>query len=264
MSEEALLTVSELSVWGRRRRLIIDDVNLEIDDGETVCLAGFAGSGKTVFLESLTRLVSGMRYEGQVHLRGHEQNLLRCRRHRLRRVRGGQIAYLPGNPDAVLHPTVPVGEQMAVLLKWHRPEVRDRQEESVYWLYQAGIAEPEARLRLPASALDAVSRIRLGVAMAFCTFPRLLLADDPTTRLDASSQADLLALIEKLRVKTGIGMIYATRDLRVASKMGKRLVVLDGGRVVDDGPFAKTLESPTSPVTAVLAETTPCAVLGQA
>jgi ABC-type dipeptide/oligopeptide/nickel transport system ATPase component len=260
MSEEALLTVKELSAWARGRRLIIDDVTLRIDDGETVSLAGFSGSGKTAFLQSLTRLAEGVRYTGQVHLRGYEQNLLRCRRHRLRRVRGGQIAYLPGDPDAVLHAAVTVGEQMASLLKWHRPEVRDRQEESVYWLYQAGIAEPETRMRLRAGALDAVSRIRLGVAMAFCTFPRLLLADDPTRQLDACSQADLLVLIEKLRVKTGIGMIYATRDIRVAAKMGRRLVVLDGGRVVEDGPLRETLESPTSRVTAILTETAPCAV----
>jgi ABC-type glutathione transport system ATPase component len=259
MSEEALLTVSELSARGRGRRLIVDDVNLRIDDGETVGMAGFADSGKTAFLQSLTRLGAGVRYTGQVHLRGYDQNLLRCRHRRLRRVRGGQIAYLPGDPDAVLHPTVTVGEQMASLLKWHRPEVRDRREESVYWLYQSGIAEPETRMRMPAGALDAVSRIRLGVAMSFCTFPRLLLADDPTRRLDVCSQADLLGLIEKLRLKTGIGMIYATRDLRVAAKMGRRLVVIDGGRIVEDGPLKQALESPTSQVTAVLAETTPCA-----
>ncbi|MEM8953616.1 MAG: ATP-binding cassette domain-containing protein [Verrucomicrobiota bacterium] len=231
MKEDVLLEVKELSIWGRGRRLLLDDVSFRMEDGETVSVVGHAGSGKTVLLEGMTRLGTGQRYAGHVHLRGYEHNLLRCRRGRLRRIRGGQISYLPGDPEALMHPAVPVGEQMAALMRRHRPEVRDWREESVYWLHQAGIAEPEVRLRLRAGALDIFSRVRLGVAMAFCTFPRLLLADDPTRRLDVSGQADVLELLEKLREKMGIGMIYATRDLRVGMEMGSRVILLDEGRV---------------------------------
>ncbi|MEM7146550.1 MAG: ATP-binding cassette domain-containing protein [Verrucomicrobiota bacterium] len=241
VKEDVLLEVNELSAWGRGRRMILDEVTLRVEDGESVSVVGHAGSGKTALLDGMTRMASGTRYSGQVHLRGYEHNLLRCRRGRLRRVRGGQISYLPGDPDVVLHPSVTVGEQMAAMMRQHRPEVRDWREESMYWLYQAGIAEPEARLRLPARVLDALSRVRLGVAMAFCTFPRLLLADDPTRRLDACAQGEIMLLIEKLRMKTGIGMVYATRDLRVGAKMGSRLVLLDDGRVVGEGPVEEVL-----------------------
>lgn len=265
---EELLTIQDLRTWaprpgaGRGRRKVIDGVDLRIDEGEKLVLLGNGESGKSVLLRSVTRLVEGGRYAGKVHLRGFEHNLLKCRRGRLRRVRGGQIGYLPGDSRTILHPASVVRDQFIDLLKWHRPEVHDVREEMTYWFHEAGIAAPEARMRMRASELDPVSRIRVGVAMAFCTFPRVLLADEPTEDLDACSQAEILALIEKLLAKSGIGMIYATRDFRVAMRVAERAAVLRRGRIVEEGEVAGMIKAPAHEATAALLEAVPRGHLG--
>ena len=258
---EPLFTIRDLRVnLGNRLRGRIDVINgvdLELNDGETLAVVGEGGSGKTTLIEVVTRLIAGARCEGRVHLRGFSENLLRASERELRMLRGGQISYLFGGMRDSLHAHVSVREQMQEVLSIHRPEVKNFEEEIIYWLSKVGIADPEGMMSAYANKLDLVSRIRIGVALALGTLPRLLIVDEPTAGLDQSNREEMLDLIQSITDSAGTSVLIVTRDIRIACKIADRIAVMEEGRIVESGEAALIVRSPTHPLTQELLRVTP-------
>lgn len=258
---EALLSVRDLHVSVRdrfgKRAEIVRGVDFELGDDEAFAVLGETGSGKTALIESLTRLGEGVRCRGRVHLRGHRGNLIEKSERRLGKLRGGQISYVFGGLRDSLHSHVSIRDQMKEVLNRHRPEVKDEDEEIVYWMSRVGIAEPEPAMRLFPWRLSLVNRIRAGVALAMCTLPQILIADEPTAGLDQSSQEEILCLIRELKAKVGVALLLATRDFRVVRKLAGRVAVLESGRIVETGDLIAVTESPQHDLTRRMLEVTP-------
>ena len=258
---EPLFSIRDLRVrLGNQLRGRIDVVNgvdLELHDGEIVAVVGEGGCGKTTLIEVLTGLIDEARCEGRAHLRGFSKNLLRASERELRMLRGGRISYLFGGMRDSLHAHVSIREQMKEVLEIHRPEVKNFDEEIIYWLSKVGIADPEGMMPTYAWNLNLVSRIRIGVALALGTLPRLLIADEPTEGLDQSNREELLDLIKSITSSAGTTVLLVTRDIRVACKVADRIAVMGEGRIVESGEAALIVRSPTHPLTRELLRVTP-------
>ena len=260
-SVEALLSVQDLRVSVRdrfgNRAEVVKGIDFELRDDEVLAVLGETGSGKTALIESLTRLGDGAKCRGRVHLRGHRGNLLRKSSRSLGKVRGGQISYVFGGMRAALHSHVSIRDQMKEVLNRHRPQVKDEDEEIVYWLSKVGIAEPEPSMRLFPWKLGLLNRIRVGVALGMCTLPQVIVADEPAAGLDQSGQDEILRLIRELKARVGVAMLLTTRDFRVVHKLANRVAVLEAGTIVETGDLATVTEFPKHELTRRLLDVTP-------
>jgi len=256
-----LLSIRGLGVRLRDRRgelrEVLRGIDIELCDGESLAVIGESGCGKTVLVEVLTGLVEGAICDGVVHFRGHSGNLLKAGGREIRKIRGGQISYLFGGVRDSLHAHVSIREQMVEIFRYHRPEVQDFDEEIIYWMSKVGIADPEGAMRSFAWRLNLMTRMRIGVAMAMGTLPRLLIADEPTAGLDQTNREHILDLIEELTSSAGTTVLLVTRDLRIACKMAKKIAVMEDGRIVESGDTAVVVKVPQHRLTRELLEVTP-------
>ncbi|MFV1994165.1 MAG: ATP-binding cassette domain-containing protein [Verrucomicrobiales bacterium] len=258
---EPLLSVRGLEVRERAfrgsSRYLLRGCDLDIHDGETVAVIGATGSGKTALGQALTRLARGVRCRGTVHLRGQPGNLLRASGWRLGRVRGGSIGYLFGATRGGLDSDVPVRAQMVEVLNRHRPEVKQEEEEIVYWLSKAGLVDPENLMSARPRNMDLMVRTRVGIAIAMCAFPQVLVADEPAAELDAANQERILKLLGDLVEATGVAMLVLSRDFRVAIQLAERVVVLREGEIIEQGPLSAIINSPGNELTREILDFTP-------
>jgi peptide/nickel transport system ATP-binding protein len=242
------LTVSFATEWASVPA--VTDVSFKVGEGEIVSIVGESGSGKTVTLLSILGLTDprNTKIEGSVTFRG--RRLLDLSERQMRRIRGREIGFISQNPMTALTPVHTIGwqieEQIRVHLNWSRAVARRRATEL---LDQVGLPNPAKALDLYPHQLSGGMRQRAVIAMALSCNPSLLVADEPTSSLDVTVQAQVLELLRRLRLDLGLSIILVTHDLGVVGEMADRVLVMYAGRVVELAPTDVIFEDPWHPYT---------------
>jgi peptide/nickel transport system permease protein len=237
----------------------VDGLDLDIAPGEAVALVGESGSGKTVTAMSILQLIPdppGRIVGGSVRLDGEE--LLGSSAARLREVRGGRIACVFQDPQTTLNPVLKVGAQIVEMIRAHsdasRPEARKR---ALELLQAVHILNAQRVLDEYPHQLSGGMRQRVVIAMALANNPDLLIADEPTTALDVTVQAEILDLLMDLRERMGMALLFITHDLGVVAELCDRVVVMYAGRAVEEAPTDELFANPQHPYTRQLIACTP-------
>ncbi|GAB2696787.1 peptide/nickel transport system ATP-binding protein [Microbacterium marinum] len=236
-----------IDIAGRR---VVDDVSFVVDPGARMGLIGESGSGKSLTsLALLGLLPDGATVSGSVRWEGRE--ILGMPERRLAGIRGDEIGMVFQEPQTALNPIRTVGRQIAESIRIHQRGVsrRDAWARAIEEARRVRLPDPERLVRRYPHQLSGGQRQRVAIAMALACRPRLLIADEPTTALDVTIQAEILDLLAQLVDDDGMSLVFITHDLAVLSQVADDAVVLDGGRVVERGLLATLLTSPTSPVT---------------
>ncbi|BCJ92024.1 microcin C ABC transporter ATP-binding protein YejF [Terrihabitans soli] len=249
MSETPLLSVRDLSVafgQGGNEMLAVDRISFDIKKGETLALVGESGSGKSVTALSILKLLpypAAKHPSGEVLFRG--DNLLDADERDLRRVRGADISMVFQEPMTSLNPLHSIERQVGEILEihrgWSKTKIRARVLEL---LEQVGIRNAAERLDALPHQLSGGQRQRVMIAMALANEPDLLIADEPTTALDVTVQAQILKLLEELQQKLGMAMLFITHDLGLVRKIADRVCVMTRGKIVETGPVADVFGKP--------------------
>jgi oligopeptide/dipeptide ABC transporter ATP-binding protein len=258
-----LLEVRNLRTWFDSERgevRAVDGVSFDVDAGETLGIVGESGCGKTVTALSLLGLVgrpAGRVVEGSsIRLRGEE--LVGAGAERLRAVRGAEIAMIFQEPAASLNPVYPVGDQIVEALRAHRGTSRkDARREAVRRLEEVGIPDPERRVDDYPHQLSGGMSQRVMIAMALACEPALLVADEPTTALDVTVQAQILRLLAEVKARHGMALILVTHDLAVVAEVCDRVAVMYAGRIVETGSVEEIFLHPAHPYTRALLDAIP-------
>jgi oligopeptide/dipeptide ABC transporter ATP-binding protein len=234
----------------------VDGVSLTIAQGETVCLVGESGSGKTVTALSIARLLASppARYAGEIRVEGLD--VMEARTDALRRLRGGVVSYIFQDPAVSLNPVLRIGRQIRESLALHRPEA-DSPAEVIRLLKLVGIPAPEQRAREYPHQLSGGMQQRVMIAMAVASHPKLLVADEPTTALDVTIQAQILDLLRDLRRQLGMSILLITHNLGLVSEMADRVAVMYAGQIVETAPVRDLLARPRHPYTRALLDSVP-------
>ena len=242
----------------------VADLSFDINPGETVCVVGESGSGKSVSSLSLMRLVEfgGGEIAGGRLLfdrrEGGETDLTQSTQEAMRGIRGNEIGMIFQEPMTALNPVFTVGRQLTEGLRLHRGmSRRQARARALDLLRQVRMPEPERRLRQYPHELSGGMRQRVVIAMALACAPRLLIADEPTTALDVTIQAEILALIDRLKRETGTAVMFITHDMAVVAQMADRVVVMHQGRKVEEGPVERLFEAPQHAYTRALLAAVP-------
>jgi peptide/nickel transport system permease protein len=252
--DDALLSIEHLSVEFDTERgpvRVVDDVSLAINPGETVGLVGESGSGKTVTSLSVMRLVPsppGRIVEGDIRFEG--QDLLDLSFNRMREIRGAKISMVFQDPMTSLDPTFTIGRLLVEAQTLHKKVTRAQaRARALELLDLVGIPAPESRLRQYPHQLSGGLRQRAMIAIALANEPRLLIADEPTTALDVTIQAQILDLLRSLQAELGMAVLFVTHDLGVIADLCDRVAVMYAGHVVEEAPVHEIFEHPQHPYT---------------
>ena len=242
----------------------VENVSFDIRSGETVCVVGESGSGKSVSSLSLMRLVEyggGDIAGGQLlfdRLEGGVIDLAKTDQDVMRHIRGNEIGMIFQEPMTALNPVFMVGKQLTEGLRLHKGMTKAQAEERALALMkQVRIPEPEARLKQYPHELSGGMRQRVVIAMALACEPRLLIADEPTTALDVTIQAEILALMDRLKRETGTAVMFITHDMAVVAQMADRVVVMFRGNKVEEGTVEEIFENPQHAYTKALLAAVP-------
>jgi ABC-type glutathione transport system ATPase component len=244
--------------------LAVDGVSFSIDPGETVCLVGESGSGKSVTSLSLMRLVEfgGGRISGGklkfTSRTGDSVDLAEASQDFMRELRGNQIGMIFQEPMTSLNPVFTIERQLVDGLKAHRGLKRDEaRDRALELLRGVRVPEPERRLKQYPHELSGGMRQRVVIAMAMACEPRLLIADEPTTALDVTIQAEILALIDRLKRENHMAILFVTHDMAVVAQMADRVVVMYRGKIVEEGDVETIFENPQADYTRMLLAAVP-------
>lgn len=250
-----LLEVRDLriSLGGRE---VVHGIDFSLSAGEKLAIVGESGSGKTVTALSLLRLLPQARVTGSVRLQGVE--LTGLDEPGLRALRGGAVAYVFQEPMSALNPLLTLGDQIAEVLQLHQGLAGARAAARVLeQLAAVGLADPTAAARAYPHQLSGGQRQRALIAMALASEPRLLVADEPTTALDAHLRLQMLALIDEMRQRLGLAVLIITHDLHLVRRFADRVLVMQAGRVVEQGPVDHLFAAPCQPYTRQLLDSLP-------
>ena len=238
----------------------VDGVDLDVGEGETLGLVGESGSGKTMTGLSLLRLLpkgSGRIAGGSIRLDGQELTTL-TERQMARTVRGRRIAMIAQDPMTSLNPVWSIGDQVTTPMRVHRIARGEKlREAAIGLLRRVRIPSPERRLSDFPHQFSGGQRQRIVTAMAMACGPRLLIADEPTTALDVTIQAQIIALLRRIQSETGAGIILITHDLGVAASLCHRIAVMYAGRIVEQGPVRAIYHNAAHPYTQALLSAIP-------
>jgi len=241
---------------------IVDDVSLEIAPGEIVALVGESGCGKSMTALSIMRLVPrpGRVSAGRILL--EDRDVLSLSVAQMRRVRGHGISMIFQEPMTSLNPVVSCGRQVVEAIQLHEKVSRREASRRVVQLFeQVGIPDPEARFDAFPHQLSGGLKQRVMIAMALSTRPKLLIADEPTTALDVTIQAQILQLMRQLRDDFGTSILLITHDLGVVNELSDRVLVMYAGKVVEEGERRALLSDPRHPYTRGLLSSMPARAL---
>ncbi|MCB1832318.1 MAG: ABC transporter ATP-binding protein, partial [Geminicoccaceae bacterium] len=250
---ETVLEVSGLRTHFMTRAGVVkavDDVSFSIGRGEILGLVGESGSGKTVTGFSILGLVDapGEIVDGSIRFRG--ENLVDVGPERMRSLRGNRIAMIFQDPMMTLNPVLRVDTQMVEAIQAHgRVSRKEALERSADALRRVGIAAPKERLTAWPHQLSGGMRQRVAIAIAFLNEPELIVADEPTTALDVTIQAQILFEVQKLCRETGTALVWITHDLAVVAGLADRIAVMYAGRIVETGKTDEVLDRPLHPYT---------------
>jgi microcin C transport system ATP-binding protein len=254
---EPLLSVRDLSVafrQGPRQILAVDRISFELKKGETVALVGESGSGKSVTALSVLKLLpypAASHPSGTIHFKGQE--LLSLAENDIRKVRGNDITIIFQEPMTSLNPLHTIEKQIGEILLLHKGITGAAARARIIELLdQVGIPEPETRLACYPHQLSGGQRQRIMIAMALANEPDLLIADEPTTALDVTVQAQILALLKQIQTRLGMGMLFITHDLGIVRKIADVVCVMKDGKIVETGPVADVFKAPQHDYTRAL------------
>src|ERR1039458_7186929 len=235
----------------------VDGVSLTIGTGETVCLVGESGCGKTVTALSIAQLVPtppANYVGGEILLNGRD--VLKMSSGELRNIRGGVVSYVFQEPGASLNPVFRVGNQIKESLKLHKPE-KATNDEVIRLLKLVGIPAPESRIKNYPFEMSGGMQQRVMIAMALASEPKLLVADEPTTALDVTIQAQILELLHDLKQRLGMAILLITHNLGIVGDMADRVAVMYAGQIVELSPAKELLRRPLHPYTKALMNSVP-------
>jgi oligopeptide/dipeptide ABC transporter ATP-binding protein len=236
-------------------RLAVEGVSLDVMEGETYCLIGESGSGKSTLCRAILRLVDtpGRIVGGSVDLDGRD--LFSLSEREMDSVRGSLISLIPQDPMTSLNPMMKVGAQVAEALRLHgRHDRRRAQDRAIAALDEVGVPRAEHSSRLYPHELSGGLRQRVAIAIATVCRPKLVIADEPTTALDVTRQAQILELLKQLQVERGLSVLFVTHDLAVAREIADHIGVMYAGRLVETGPAGQVLDHPAHPYTQALVQ----------
>ncbi|ANM08668.1 MULTISPECIES: ABC transporter ATP-binding protein [unclassified Rhizobium] len=246
---EPLLSVRDLSVafhQGGQTSLAVDHISFDIAKGEVVALVGESGSGKSVSANSILKLLpypSASHPSGEILFKG--KDLLKASERALREVRGNDITMIFQEPMTSLNPLHTIEKQIAEILALHQGLTgQPARQRILELLNQVGIREPEKRLKAYPHELSGGQRQRVMIAMALANRPELLIADEPTTALDVTVQAQILELLRQLKGEHGMSMLFITHDLGIVRKFADRVCVMTKGRIVETGTVEEVFANP--------------------
>ncbi|MDI3525024.1 MAG: peptide/nickel transport system ATP-binding protein [Candidatus Atribacteria bacterium] len=262
MERKSLLIVRNLRVYfyneNKEELKAVDGVNFEVREGETLALVGESGCGKSVTSLAILRLIdpNGLIKSGEIIFQ--EQNLLALPESKMQEIRGKEISMIFQEPATALNPVYTVGDQIMEAIMLHqkvsRKEAERRAEEM---LRLVGIPEPRKRLYEYPHELSGGMKQRAMIAMALSCHPKLLIADEPTTSLDVTIQAQILELIKDLQKKLNMAVILITHDLGIVADFADRVVVMYAGKIVEEGTRFEVFKKPTHPYTLGLLRSIP-------
>jgi oligopeptide/dipeptide ABC transporter ATP-binding protein len=261
MSESALLEVEELRTWFHAENEVaraVDGVSFTVSRGETLAIVGESGSGKSVTSLSIMRLIPppGEIAGGSVRFRGRD--LLQLPEPAMRDIRGNEIGMIFQEPMSSLNPLLTVGEQIAEVVRLHRDLSRAAaHRHAVEMLARVNIPDPERRVSDFPHRLSGGMRQRVMIAMALACHPALLIADEPTTALDVTIQAQILELIRTLQAEMDMSVMFITHNLGVVAQIADRVAVMYAGRIVEQGSVAAVFARPLHPYTRALLRSIP-------
>lgn len=258
-----LLQIRDLTVKfpaSPRPLTAVRDVDFEVERGQVLGLVGESGSGKSVTsLAVMGLLPPQASVTGEIHFNGvGPEDLLRLESETMRRLRGSKISMIFQEPMTALNPVMGVGEQIAEAVRAHNPvSKKESWDRAVEALKEVAIPDPVTRARDYPHQLSGGMRQRVMIAMAIVNRPELLIADEPTTALDVTIQAQILDLLAELRQKFGLAMLFISHDLAVVSKVADRVAVMYAGSLVEIGSRDEIFRAPAHPYTRGLLESVP-------
>ncbi len=242
----------------------VDGVSFHIDKGETLAVVGESGSGKSVTSLSIMRLIPsppGKIVDGAIRFRGKdgvEKNLVELPEAEMRKIRGNDIAMIFQEPMTSLNPVYTVGDQIAEAIMLHQGKTKkEALEMAAEMLELVGIPEPKKRLSNYPHQMSGGMRQRVMIAMALSCNPSLLIADEPTTALDVTIQAQILELMKQLQEEIGMSVLFITHNLGVVAEIADRVVVMYAGRAVEEADVVPTFKEPLHPYTMGLLNSVP-------
>ncbi len=248
-----LLQVKNLRVEFLQRGRALEalkGISFTIEDGESLGIVGESGAGKSVAAFAILNLISkpGRICGGEILFKG--EDLTKASRRRLREIRGNRIAMIFQDPMMTLNPVLTIGTQMTESLKAHRSiSSRKARELALDMLHEVAIPDPLSRFKAYPHELSGGMRQRIVIATALLTEPDLIIADEPTTALDVTIQAEIMALIAELCRRHGTSLLLITHDIALVSQVTERLAIFYSGRIVEEGPTDKLIKQPLHPYT---------------
>ncbi|WP_127509527.1 ABC transporter ATP-binding protein [Paenibacillus humicus] len=257
-----ILEVNEMSAGFFVNKEILkatDRISFSVEEGQTLCIVGESGSGKSVTSLAVMRIIDyagGMILEGDIKFNG--EVLSEKDQDEMRSIRGNQIAMIFQDPMSSLNPVFTVGEQIAESLRLHqRKSPKDAMKMAIDLLREVGIPSPEVRARQYPHELSGGMCQRVVIAIALACRPELLIADEPTTALDVTVQAQILDLLQQLQRETGMSIVLITHDMGVAAEVADRIVVMYAGGIMEEGSVEEIFSKPSHPYTVGLLKSIP-------
>src|SRR5271155_4528136 len=255
--DDICLSVRDLSIAfrsGTRETLAVDHVSFDIVKGECMALVGESGSGKSVTALSILKLLpypTAYHPSGTITFKG--RNLLPLSEREMRRVRGDEITIVFQEPMTSLNPLHTIEKQIGEILLLHRGLTgAPARARTIEVLSQVGIPDPETRLKSYPHQLSGGQRQRVMIAMALANEPDLLIADEPTTALDVTVQAQIIALLKDIKKRLGMSLLFITHDLGIVRKIADRICVMKEGKIVEHGTVERVFAAPEHPYTQAL------------
>ena len=257
-----ILEVKNLTVHIKTHKGVVQavrGVDFYLNEQETLAVVGESGSGKSITMKGVMGILpkNGKVVEGSVMFQGND--LTKYSERQMQQVRGSEIAMIFQDPMTSLNPTMKVGKQIEEMLKEHRKEMSkaDRKARAIELLSLVGISNPEARYDQYPHQLSGGMRQRVVIAIALACDPKVLIADEPTTALDVTIQAQILDLMKDLQKKTGMGIIFITHNLGVVADICDKVSVMYAGKIVEQGPVDDIFYEPAHPYTKGLLRSMP-------